>query len=994
MTKERNQQKSPMNISTSFKLENSLWPKGSEWRRWDLHIHTPASALGFCFSGIQWSEYVEELESKSEINNIAVIGVTDYMSIDGYEMLLKEKMENGKLSKVNLLIPNIEFRIMPPTDDGKAINLHLLVDSSASDHIDKIKRSLKNLKFTYKGEQYGCCRSELIEFGRAQDPALIDDNSAYRYGISQFKPDRVVIMKWLLNEAWLKENSLLGIANGNDGISGLPLDGFGAIRDELLSSCHFVFSGNPSDRIHYLGQKPSIPKDEIIRQYKTLKPCVNGCDAHKLDDLFKPSEDRYCWIKADPTFNGLRQILWEPAERIHIGTEPPYISDQSQVIRCVSFNNSDSWFSQDSINLNSGLVVVIGEKGSGKTAFADMISFAAGMSYDPASQSSFITKAGLNLDGAQVKLEWGSGETTEGVLRDEPYPTSRPRVRYLSQDFVERLCSADIGGIELQKAIEEVIFSRLSEVQREGYSSFSELRKARESSSDSRRESLRGELATLHKEVERLQLRLAERPKKVSAKDEAEAQLAELQKQIPEAIKTVDKIVLKDLEDKEKQQKKIQDEIASVTRRKRVIETVLSEYRDLKKQVVESLNQIGKKLIATENSELVELLVPQWNEAAETEIERVSIELNTYIVKLSTGSDVTDDKYEQNLVVIESELERLRHIIAKDEVIRRRVLDLQKQISEKFSTVEKLDKEIENLDNSVIRDLDEKKNRQLDLYMNYFNFLKCDESTLGELYSPLQEAIEQFDSEMNFSVTVGYQIEHKQWLERSIGFFDGRRARAEAKRLQIERIVETQLVPAWKSGDIYSIKDSFKKFIIELEPENFPSSYGTSKLTLVELYDWMYSMDHISLTYKIKYGGIELEHLSPGTRGIALLVLYLLMDEDDTRPLIIDQPEGNLDNSSVFHQLVPYIRKAKRRRQIILITHNPNLVVTTDAEQVIVSQAYRTNGKQYPTLSYTSGSLEHSYQSGTLGIKEAVCLLLEGGIEAFLVREKRYALPG
>ena len=108
------------------------------------------------------------------------------------------------------------------------------------------------------------------------------------------------------------------------------------------------------------------------------------------------------------------------------------------------------------------------------------------------------------------------------------------------------------------------------------------------------------------------------------------------------------------------------------------------------------------------------------------------------------------------------------------------------------------------------------------------------------------------------------------------------------------------------------------------------------------------------------------------------------MDEDDTRPLLIDQPEGNLDNSSVYKQLVPYISKAKRRRQIILITHNPNLVVATDAEQIIIATADRPD---YPTISVVCGmilgDLEHSVSGDALGVREAVCLLLEGGEEAF-----------
>jgi hypothetical protein len=241
-------------------ISRSAWPKGSEWRRWDLHVHTPESLLGSAFPGVSWNDYVDALSAAAKEASISVIGVTDYMSIDGYERLLSERANHGRLSFVDLLVPNIEFRVMHQTDDGKALNLHLLIDPSAPDHIDRVKRALRNLRFEYKGETYGCCRKELIEFARAQNPKLLNENAAYKYGVNQFKPDRASVRKWLDAETWLRTNSLVGICNGKDGISGLPLDGFGAIRDEILLWCDFVFSGNPSDRKHYLWGwgRPSI----------------------------------------------------------------------------------------------------------------------------------------------------------------------------------------------------------------------------------------------------------------------------------------------------------------------------------------------------------------------------------------------------------------------------------------------------------------------------------------------------------------------------------------------------------------------------------------------------------------------------------------------------------------------------------------------------------------------------------------------------------------
>ncbi|MGB9120671.1 MAG: hypothetical protein WCE73_08630, partial [Candidatus Angelobacter sp.] len=123
---------------------------------------------------------------------------------------------------------------------------------------------------------------------------------------------------------------------------------------------------------------------------------------------------------------------------------------------------------------------------------------------------------------------------------------------------------------------------------------------------------------------------------------------------------------------------------------------------------------------------------------------------------------------------------------------------------------------------------------------------------------------------------------------------------------------------------------------------------------------------------------------------IVLLILYLGMDVDDTRPLIIDQPEENLDSESIFKLLSKYFRAAKSRRQVILITHNPNLVVNTDSEQVIIAEAQRA-ADGLPLISYTTGSLENSWPSAR-GIRQNVCRILEGGEQAFSQRERRYGL--
>ena len=146
---------------------------------------------------------------------------------------------------------------------------------------------------------------------------------------------------------------------------------------------------------------------------------------------------------------------------------------------------------------------------------------------------------------------------------------------------------------------------------------------------------------------------------------------------------------------------------------------------------------------------------------------------------------------------------------------------------------------------------------------------------------------------------------------------------------------------------------------------------------------WLFSTDHISVRYEIAYDGVDIRKLSPGTRGIVLLLLYLALDDADDRPLIIDQPEENLDPKSVFDELVSLFITAKTKRQVIMVTHNANLVINTDADQIIIADAGPHPVGGLPPITYVAGGLEDA------DIRKAVCDILEGGEEAFRERARR-----
>ena len=151
-------------------------------------------------------------------------------------------------------------------------------------------------------------------------------------------------------------------------------------------------------------------------------------------------------------------------------------------------------------------------------------------------------------------------------------------------------------------------------------------------------------------------------------------------------------------------------------------------------------------------------------------------------------------------------------------------------------------------------------------------------------------------------------------------------------------------------------------------------------VSLTDVYDYIFSLEYLEPIYNLRWDGKTLDHLSPGERGNLLLIFYLLIDLDDI-PLVIDQPEENLDNNTVFRTLVPCVKEAKKRRQIVVVTHNPNLAVVCDAEQVICAEMKKDHSHE---VVYISGSIEDPL------INQKIVDILEGTRPAFDKRDAKY----
>ena len=153
-----------------------------------------------------------------------------------------------------------------------------------------------------------------------------------------------------------------------------------------------------------------------------------------------------------------------------------------------------------------------------------------------------------------------------------------------------------------------------------------------------------------------------------------------------------------------------------------------------------------------------------------------------------------------------------------------------------------------------------------------------------------------------------------------------------------------------------------------------------------------------NLNYILKYDNDDFSQMSQGKKAFVILTLILEFSQDK-KPVIIDQPEDSLDNRSIYQDLTRYLKSKKKERQIILVTHNPNVVVGSDAENVIVANqnSSKTPNKNNVQFSYINGPLENTFSNPnseillkSKGIREHVIEILEGGKEAFKERENKY----
>jgi energy-coupling factor transporter ATP-binding protein EcfA2 len=948
---------------------------------------------------VDWDGYLSRIESATPV--VEALGVTDYFSIGTYKRALKLK-NAGRIPNVKFLFPNVELRLTVETEKKKGINIHLLFSPADPDHVLQIERILRLLQFEYGKSTYVCHPEDLARLGRAVDPTIKDEVAALRAGANQFKVGLGQLKNLFRTEKWLRGNCLVAVAGGpHDGTAGLQGDAsFAAMREEIERLAHIVFSAHPGTRDFWLGRKPGFDRTFIERKFGYLKPCLHGSDAHRDDKIVAPEQDRMCWVKADLTFEGLRQAVIEPADRVYVGAQPPEAPGAFNRLQRVAVSGAP-WFRSGGVPLNGGLVAIIGARGSGKTALADIIACgASALTGD--STASFVHRAsnppGL-LEGATVQLDWSDGAHNAQPLRKPEVSfdsEDRGQVRYLSQQFVERLCASDGLATELVGEIEAVIFAATDETERLGAVSFEGLRTTRLEPVRNRRTSCEAAIQAATEQIadeEALSETLQAENKK----------LATVADKIAAAVKELDALVPKGSEERAKHLAtlealcaKAESTIQALRLRKQTVQELAKEIERVRtKEEPARLAGMKKRFAASG------LTPEQWKAfemAFKGDVDKVTAEIEALAtaeidrrLKDSAGQPIPAQlDSETPLPLLRAARDAAKALVGVDAVKTKRFNELKAQLASWGAEKSALEKHI-----AFIKGAEGRRKEQVALrraaYAGVFDALTDAQKSLEELYQPLMLRLKSMPAAARLELSVVRSVDVRGWVDRGERLLDLRAAGAFRGRGSLRGIVEQELLPAWLTGGALEVAAAMSSFVDKYWNDirvgrPSPANPDAIRQWSADVSGWLFATDHVKLRYGLKYDGVDVQRLSPGTRGIVLLTLYLAIDEWDRRPLIVDQPEENLDPRSVYLELVRFFRDAKTRRQVILVTHNANLVVNTDADQVIVASANITSPQGLPDISYVSGGLENKV------IRDLVCDLLEGGEEAFLEREKRYRI--
>jgi energy-coupling factor transporter ATP-binding protein EcfA2 len=925
----------------------SAYPRGSEWRKWDLHLHAPGTKLNDGYgTPADWDRFCAALEE----SDVAAFGITDYFTLDSYFEFCSQ-FATRYPDSTKVFFPNLEMRLPESVNkDGQTVDVHLLLRPDLPR--DKAQRLLQALKTEVcepgTGRKLAC--DELQTKTRFESATVsrkaIDEAISEVFGDGRERKDNVLVVVPANNSGIRAVSSEKRKANLADGIDAWA----DAIFGSDANSTHFMQTDRFED-----GSR------------STPKPVFSGCDAHSFDDLdmwlgktvnVESSYQTVTWIKADVGFEGLQQTLVEPDERVRIQPTKPDPKDPYKAISKIKFTNTNSFPKE--VVFNENLVSIIGSRSSGKSALLAYVAhtidpehtvaqqLATGQ-FDKSSEAGPAAgKTWAEVADMRCEVEWGDPEVREGKIIYIPQ-NSLFAISGRPKDITEKIGPALYRLSEQYRAAHDQVLRTIeganhtiSRAVGEWFRTRSEIEtvKARmrdlgdRKAIEATKVSLDAQIGALRKEAE------------LSDGDVAEFEA------LTATFRTMDARV-----------SAIDSEVAQ-----------LSPY-------VEDRDAAGLHISANVRVDVETRPAPtelgqELGEIVRDEVDKSRRDLHAKLAALLIGRMTVLNDERGALVAKQAELKTENADLIARNTASKQIDELIKNLAGQVATLDAFDTEEKQL--SKLRG-------EQSGYVTEITERIAERELASQ---PLHTA---FESEPNDLDGMSFGFEEQVEDDAVSAVSDRFNKQERSTYIDTDnRVLDIGKAQAEPATFLEAVASRNQRLVKGVEP----SAAATEALTATPAIRFYARLDGDRI------GGFERSSMTPGKQALFALTL-MLSESVEAWPLLIDQPEDDLDSRAIYDTIVPYLKKRKRERQILMVTHNANLVVGADSEQVIVTNRHGDDrqNRNDQTFDYLTGSLEHSrvarqatYVLETGGIREHACEILDGGEEAFQKRRDKYKM--
>lgn len=903
--------------------------KGSIWRKWDLHLHTPKTKLSdnYKLEGKEeseiWKRYCEIIEK----SDVSVFGITDYFCCENYFEFLGHFDKHYPLSK-KVFFLNIEFRLpISVNKKGEEINIHLIFDNKVlKTKIDEFLLILKTNTTDVTGANVKCKNLKSDNF----ISATISMEEINRCLIEVFGNSRPYLIVAAANNAGLRPT------NSPRKLS---------ITDEIDKNCNAFFGGIQNVEYYLTTER----YEEPVKISKP-KPVLSGCDAHSFEDLNSKlgkklvddqnSSITICdntWIKSDLTFEGLKQVIYEPKHRILIQENSPRSSTRK--VDYIKFNfphniklqRKDSFDVQEfclknlsnTIEFSDYFTCLVGGRGTGKSTIINLIAEKLN------EKSDFFINNNLTIGSKPYNLSNDNLNLVEIGGTNEIEFVSQGKIEQLAEGnkltnlvFNERIKSTDSNFEILDDKIENIKINIKSNIDiLEKLNTKNKLRKNKNAEKETFQKVIDSVNDASYKEI----------TKAISENKEEVNSLKSSKNNYSDLLKDIKNLIIK-YPSTEKS----------------------DEYSSRYNELISLYQNIDEIIVFEDDLTIVEKNFESFNTRLTSLNENFEIEnskLKKFFEDKGTSEEVIKDSQNAN-----EKVSRLNQEIIDLDAGMKLLAEEYKNNELISSTYESLSKEYiqlinNNLDIINLR-LDIQNDNLLKIHFeNYFDSEKFEEEVFSEFYN--------YFSKFHVSGTSRNDV---------------KRALFEINVNEILNLDYTQFKAELESKIIlkYNGNTNYIKIIEQIFKESV--NYVIYKLIISK-----HKFDISSyIKFKGFYGGKDLKVCSFGQRCTAVVVTLLMTG---IKPLIIDEPEAHLDNKLIAEYLVELIKSKKPDRQIIFATHNSNFVINGDAELIHILDI--PHNEVFTNV--TSTTIENLVQREKL-------LRLEGGKEAFKTRENKYNL--